>query len=175
MWCVGTSPPPTPLVSRPGGVSCPGTHTWCPRSEGRAPIHLQGPCSQSSAWGVGALGRRKTAGWAGWARSRGGGARAVPGRGEAVLQACLPLPRRGAGPGEAPGAWHSPQALRLEEESQYQTDARVSLATSGRLPSQPGTRPPEGPEAREPWSLRSTCCPPPGHGRCPVPPQPSSR
>ncbi|XP_069436018.1 coiled-coil domain-containing protein 187 isoform X1 [Ovis canadensis] len=73
----------------------------------------------------------------------------------------------------APGT--GPQALRLEEESQYQTDARVSLATSGRLPSQPGARPPEGPEAREPWSPRSACCPPPGHGRCPVPPQPSSR
>ena len=46
-------------------MSCPGTQTCCPVLEGMAPVHLQGPCSQSPAWGVGVLGRRETAGWMG--------------------------------------------------------------------------------------------------------------
>ena len=44
--------------------------------------------------------------------------------------------------------WRAIPSSNLQLEwTQYQTDARVSLATSGWLPSQPGAWPPAGPEA----------------------------
>lgn len=91
------------------------------------------------------------------------------GHGEAVLQACLPLPRQGAGPGEAPGAWHrSPGSaprggVPVSDGRQGSGNIRAASLPAGALASRGAQRPGSLVPALRLLRLRATAaarCPP---------------